>query len=92
MKPTYKYKMEIFHSGDALDNLINLVSKFNDGDCDFTLDELRTYLKIRALLYPILSNAILDFNEEGVACIHNGDSSKPFMKITRIELYELQES
>jgi hypothetical protein len=43
MKPTYKYKMEIFHSGDALDNLINLVSKFNDGDCDFTLDEIRTY-------------------------------------------------
>lgn len=92
MKPTNKFKMELFHYGDGIEQITNLVSKFNDGECSFTLQELSTYLKIRALLYPILSNAIMDVQEDGSAIVHTGDSSKPFLKITLNEYYELVQS
>lgn len=91
MKPLIRYKMEVFSNGDAQEQIINLVSRFNDRKCEFTLEELSTFLKVRGFLYPLTTNAIM-LVEGDSAIIHDGDASKPFMMITREEVYELVES
>jgi hypothetical protein len=91
MKPKIRYKMEIYSNGDAQDQIINLLSYHNQGKCEFTLSELQTYLKMRSFIYPMTSNSQVEILGDGYAAniICN---DKPFMHITREEIYELQES
>lgn len=91
MKPKIRYKMEIYSNGDAQEQIINLLSYHNQGNCEFTLSELQTYLKLRSFLYPSINNSQVEIleNDDEANIVYNG---KPFLHIIKEEVYELQES
>jgi hypothetical protein len=91
MKPKIRYKMEVFSNGDAQEQIITLLSKHNAGECEFTLDELSTYLKLRGFLYSMVQNTSMEVLDNGnTANLYYFD--KCFMKVTLEEVYELVES
>lgn len=91
MKSKIRYKMEVFSNGDAQEQIISLLSKHNAGECEFTLHELSTYLKLRGFLYSVVQNASMEVLDGGTtANIYFYD--KCFMKVTLEEIYELVES
>lgn len=81
--------MEIFSNGDCQDQIINLISRHNDGICQVTLEEIQTYLKMRSFVYIHGSNSLLQLSED---CEHGEihEKGKTFMRITKEYVHELQ--
>lgn len=66
MKPKIRYKMEVFSNGDNQEQIITLLSKHNAGECEFTLDDLSTYLKMRNYLFSIVCNTTMQIMDDGI--------------------------
>lgn len=83
--------MEVFSNGDNQEQIITLLSKHNAGECEFTLDDLSTYLKMRNYLFSIVCNTTMQIMDDGISASLNY-MGKCFMKVTLEEVYDLVES
>lgn len=85
-----KFKIELISLCDLSEKIVNLISRHNSEQCNFSLSDLSTFINMYHNLYPNVFRSKATINKEDNTLSVSDDTGKSTaLIVTEVEIYEL---